>query len=170
MLDGSEMWIDRSGAYVSDTQTRFSIEHSVKPCSIGAISLICDKYPVVGAIPAVTTVYENGINHHITGSTIYITVPKTTLENFIPSLQANPVTVVYQLAQEKVYECTDLDLITYQTETNLMVKGGAIAPKTTLKVMSNITNVVRELQQKVSNLENYIQHVMIDALNNALNE
>lgn len=37
-------------------------------------------------------------------------------------------------------------------------------------VTIKINNVVRELQQKVSNLEGYIQHVMIDALNNALNE
>lgn len=170
VLDGSEDWIDRSTSYVSDTQTRFSIEHSVKPCSIGAISLICDKYPVIGAIPAVTSVYENGINHHTTGSTIYITVPKTTLQEFITTLEANPITVVYQLEKEKVYECTSIDLMTYENETNFMVNTGAITPKSTLKVMCNITNVVRELQQKVSNLENYIQHVMIDALNNALNE
>ena len=156
IFNGSENWIDRSTAYVSDTQTRFSIEHSVKPCSIGAISLICDKYPVVGAIPAVTSVYENGINHHITGSTIYITVPKTTLANFIHSLQANPVTVVYQLAEEKVYECTDLDLITYADETNLMVKGGAIVPKTTLNVHQNIANIATILQEKVNVLENEI--------------
>ena len=85
-------------------------------------------------------------------------------------LQANNVTVVYQLSQEKVYECTNIDLITYANETNYVVESGAIAPKSILKVMCNINNVVRELQQKVSNLENYIQHVMIDALNNALND
>ena len=92
------------------------------------------------------------------------------LENFKQWLQANPTTVVYQLAEEKVYECTNIDLITYANETNYVVNSGAITPKSTLKVMCNINNVVRELQQKVSNLENYIQHVMIDALNNALNE
>lgn len=85
-------------------------------------------------------------------------------------LQANNVTVVYQLAQEKVYECTNIDLLTYANETNYIVESGAITPKSSLKVMCNINNVVRELQQKVSNLEGYIQHVMIDALNNALNE
>ena len=84
-------------------------------------------------------------------------------------LQTNNVTVVYELAEE-VYECTSIDLMTYKNETNYIVTAGAITPKSTLKVMCNITNVVRELQQKVSNLENYIQHVKIDALNNALNE
>ena len=69
-------------------------------------------------------------------------------------LQANPVTVVYQLAQEEVYECTNLDLITYPKETNLIVNSGAIQPKITLKVLSNVSNVVKFLQEKVSILEN----------------
>ena len=69
-------------------------------------------------------------------------------------LQANPTTVVYQLAEEKVYECTNLDLITYANETNLLVKSGVIAPKTTLKIHQNITNIITILQNKVSVLEN----------------
>ena len=69
-------------------------------------------------------------------------------------LQTNPVTAVYQLAQEEVYECTNLDLITYQNETNLIVSSGAIQPKLTLKVLSNVSNVVKLLQEKVSVLEN----------------
>ena len=69
-------------------------------------------------------------------------------------LQANPVTVVYQLAKEEVYECTNLDLITYPNETNLIVNSGAIQPKITLKVLSNVSNVIKLLQEKVSVLEN----------------
>ena len=40
------------------------------------------------------------------------------VQGFKQWLQANNVTVVYQLAQEKVYECTNIDLITYANETN----------------------------------------------------
>ena len=76
------------------------------------------------------------------------------LAGFKAWLQANNVTVVYQLAQEEVYECTNLDLITYQNETNLIVNSGAIQPKITLKVLSNVSNVVKLLQEKVSILEN----------------
>ena len=43
-------------------------------------------------------------------------------------LGKNNLTVVYQLAQEEVYECTNLDLITYNGETNLIVNSGAIQP------------------------------------------
>lgn len=72
-------------------------------------------------------------------------------------LQANNVTVVYQLAQEKVYECTNIDLITYNGETNYVVESGAIVPKTTLKVHNNISNVVSLLQKKVSLLESNVK-------------
>ena len=66
-------------------------------------------------------------------------------------------TTVKPLAQEKVYECTNIDLITYANETNYIVECGAIVPKTTLKVHSNIANVISALQKKVSVLEsNYV--------------
>ena len=63
-------------------------------------------------------------------------------------------TTVKPLAEEKVYECTNIDLITYNGETNFIVNSGAIAPRTTLKVHNNISNVVNILQEKVSLLEN----------------
>lgn len=76
-------------------------------------------------------------------------------------LQANNLTVVYQLAEEKVYECTNIDLITYNGETNFIVNSGALSPKTTLKVHSNISNVVSLLQKKVSLLESNVTSYMI---------
>ncbi len=63
-------------------------------------------------------------------------------------------TTVKPLAQEKVYECTNIDLITYANETNFIVESGVLSPKTTLKVHNNISNVVNILQEKVSLLEN----------------
>ncbi|CEI72921.1 BppU family phage baseplate upper protein [Romboutsia hominis] len=69
-------------------------------------------------------------------------------------LQANNVTVVYQLAEEEIYECTNIGLITCDGETNYLIESGPICPKTTLKVHNNISNVVNLLQKKVSLLEN----------------
>ena len=63
-------------------------------------------------------------------------------------------TTVKKLSTEEVYECTNLDLITYPNETNLIVNSGVIQPKITLKVLSNVSNVVKLLQEKVSILEN----------------
>lgn len=68
---------------------------------------------------------------------------------------------VKKLAQEKVYECTNIDLITYANETNYVVESGAIAPRSTLKVHNNISNVVSLLQKKVSLLESNITSYMI---------
>ena len=79
------------------------------------------------------------------------------LDGFKAWLQANPTTVVYQLKQEEVYECTNIDLITYENETNYVVSCGAIAPKSTLKVHNNISNVVKILQEKVSVLESNVK-------------
>ena len=70
-------------------------------------------------------------------------------------------TTVKPLAQEKVYECTNIDLITYANETNFIVESGAITPKTTLKVHNNISNVVSLLQKKVSLLESNVTSYMI---------
>ena len=93
------------------------------------------------------------------GKSIFIFIDNTKLSTqnvvgFKQWLQANNVTVVYQLAKEEVYECTNLDLITYNGETNLIVSSGAIQPRITLKVLSNVSNIVKLLQEKVSILEN----------------
>ena len=70
-------------------------------------------------------------------------------------------TTVKPLAEEKVYECTNIDLITYANETNFIVESGVLSPKTTLKVHSNISNVVSLLQKKVSLLESNVTSYMI---------
>ena len=69
-------------------------------------------------------------------------------------------TTVKPLAQEKVYECTNIDLITYNGETNFIVESGVLSPRTTLKVHSNISNVVSLLQKKVSLLESNVTSYM----------
>ena len=66
-------------------------------------------------------------------------------------------TTVKPLSQEKVYECTNIDLITYANETNYIVECGAIVPRSTLKVHNNISNVVSLLQKKVSLLESNVK-------------
>lgn len=84
-----------------------------------------------------------------------------TVSDLTNKLSNSPHTVVYQLAQEKVYECTNIDLITYANETNYIVESGAIVPRTTLKVHNNISNVVSLLQKKVSLLESNVTSYMI---------
>ena len=168
MLNGSENWVLNS----SITPTFTTVYTRIPGLKAGNSPLVSDKFINLTVVPSYDTEF---IKVGGSANLMYININPNKLSTqdvagFKQWLQTNNVTVVYQLAEEEVYECTSIDLMTYKNETNYIVTAGAITPKSTLKVMCNITNVVRELQQKVSNLENYIQHVMIDALNNALNE
>ncbi|MGL5568867.1 MAG: hypothetical protein ACRDB9_06480, partial [Cetobacterium sp.] len=63
-------------------------------------------------------------------------------------------TTVKKLAQEKVCECTNIDLITYPGETNYAIKSGVLTPRTTLKVHNNISNVLKVVMENLSVLRN----------------
>lgn len=155
-FDGSEDW----GARNMDNENNtigFGLYPGLPNYDINSLPpIICDRFACLNA-NALWAFDEEGTTH--AGDYLHIRILKSKLstqdaEGFKQWLQANNVTVVYQLAQEKVYECTNIDLITYANETNYIVESGAIVPKTILKVHNNISNVVRTLQQKVSLLEN----------------
>ena len=170
VLNGSEDW--KVDGYATANPNTQIFSASINGRAVGITNVICDKFLIYDYCHANDIESMAGFSN---ANAIRIRISNSKLitqdvAGFKQWLQANNVTVVYQLVQEKVYECTNIDLITYANETNYVVNSGVIAPKTTLKVMSNISNTVRELQRKVSTLESYIQYVMIDALNNALNE
>lgn len=160
VLNGSENW----GITSTDTNTiRFYTNlNNASTTNNVLIPAIMDKFTESTAISQDV----EGFNLFGITNNTRIRISKTKLstqdiEGFKAWLQANNVTVVYQLAQEKVYECTNIDLITYANETNYIVECGAIVPKTTLKVHNNISNVVSLLQKKVSLLESNITKYMI---------
>ena len=151
VLDGSE---DEDWSNHTASDNYISFMPGVRVWDKNQI-VVCDKFkPVVwGAVGAT----DEFIWSFTQSCGICIAKSKLStqdVEGFKQWLQANNVTVVYQLAQEKVYECTNIDLITYANETNYVVESGAIVPRTTLKVHNNISNVVNILQEKVSLLEN----------------
>lgn len=173
VLNGSENW-RASGTNDTNLSRQFILANY--PLDIAenknhaTPQLISDTIPAtssdaIGSAMLVNEVF--GIATRVKGNKgVYIALPKTKLstqdlQGFKQWLQANNVTVVYQLAEEKVYECTNIDLITYANETNYVVESGAIVPKTTLKVHNNISNVVSLLQKKVSLLESDITSYMI---------
>ncbi len=170
VLNGSESWsINAIGTVFYNNVRLLNAKTPISNSLSAYIPFLCDRL-----VPTnIDTIYNNNIVNGIgisKDSNIGVSVDGRELATFKQWLQANNVTVVYQLAEEKVYECTNIDLITYANETNYIVESGVIVPKTTLKVMSNISNVVRELQIKVSTLESYIQYTILNALKNALNE
>lgn len=164
VLNGSEDW-----RFYSDPNSivnipfEYVVDDKYNNPSTKALNLINDKFKVMDA----DTVYGQDVEGIVDRlNLIRVKINRSKLstqdvEGFKQWLQTNNVTVVYQLAQEKVYECTNIDLITYADKTNYIVNSGAIAPRTTLKVHSNISNVVRLLQKKVSLLESDITSYMI---------
>lgn len=161
VFDGSEDegWWDTS-EYGSEGENTLEFRGNANNIlrNLEKSNLVCDKFNFVAGL---WTKDAEGICC-MENNTIDIRMSKSKLSTqdtagFKKWLQANNVTVVYQLAQEKVYECTNIDLITYANETNFIVESGALSPKTTLKVHSNISNVVSLLQKKVSLLESNIK-------------
>lgn len=150
VLNGSESWVFDSTA-IHTAVDRYLIPF---PKAQGLSRLFCDNFTILDT----TNINVEGV---LIGSdkSIYCNIAKSKLSTqdvagFKAWLKANPTTVVYQLAQEEVYECTNIDLMTYSGETNYIINSGAISPKSLLKVHNNISNVVKILQEKVSLLEN----------------
>ena len=157
VLNGSEDWEDYDeNSFVNRQFFKDAIGNTTDTDTNKAI---CNRF-VFGKV----LVDTNRWQYYNNGSVVWSMFAKKTgqtLEQFKSELQTNNVTVVYQLAQEKVYECTNIDLITYEGETNYIVESGAIVPRTTLKVHNNISNVVSLLQKKVSLLESNITRYTI---------
>lgn len=161
VLNGSENWGLNT---VGNDTSRFYLNFpSIKPTgnTLSTSNLVIDKLMEI-SYSVISTKDIEGISVHGTGNQINLRLSNTKLQTqdvqgLKQWLQANNVTVVYQLAQEKVYECTNIDLITYANETNYIVESGAIVPRTTLKVHNNISNVVSLLQKKVSLLESNVK-------------
>ena len=175
VLNGSEDWIIDNDA-TKETSLHFRLNgasYNLKPTNnnYSNAEFICDKFTLRNAdfVWSTNTQNPNGVYEGIainSSSFICVRVLKSKLSTqdvagFKQWLQTNNVTVVYQLAQEKVYECTNIDLITYANETNYIVESGVIVPRTTLKVHNNISNVVSLLQKKVSLLESNMTKYMV---------
>lgn len=166
VLNGSENWNnDKNSSTISPETYRQSIQFNAIDIPSASFNMKTSPNIISDLLPTVIfgDVYSyNHIGISISGTDsigthIIINNNFTDVTELKQWLQANNLTVVYELAQEKVYECTNIDLITYANETNYIVECGAISPKTTLKVHNNISNVVSLLQKKVSLLESNIK-------------
>ena len=99
---------------------------------------------------------DNKYYYHVRSEEVSYTEGDETKADHITDM----TTTVKKLSTEKVYECTNLDLIIYSGETNLLVKSGVLNPKVTLKVKKSIGNVVTMLQNKVAMLEELVNKLI----------
>lgn len=170
VLNGSENWNnDKNSSTMSPATYRQSIQFDAIDIPSASFDTKTSPNIISDLLPTVVFGDVYSYNHvgisisgtDSVGTHIIINNNFTDVTELKQWLQANNLTVVYQLAQEKVYECTNIDLITYNGETNFIVESGVLSPKTTLKVHNNISNVVSLLQKKVSLLESNITSYMI---------
>lgn len=160
VLNGSENWL----TYSQEDNGCYSASLTlINSANYMGFNVVCDKFNSLDAYGALYYGRGSGIyvgTRNTSDGNVIIglkneDLPSRDVAGFKTKLQTlAPITAVYKLAKEKVYECINIDLITYANETNYIIKSGAIAPKTILKVHSNISNVVKILQEKVSLLEN----------------
>lgn len=170
VLNGSENWNnDKNSSTMSPATYRQSIQFDAIDIPSASFDTKTSPNIISDLLPTVVFGDVYSYNHvgisisgtDSVGTHIIINNNFTDVTELKQWLQTNNLTVVYQLAEEKVYECTNIDLITYNGETNYLVNSGAIVPRTTLKVHSNISNVVSLLQKKVSLLESNVTSYMI---------
>lgn len=76
-----------------------------------------------------------------------------TVETWRNNLSSNPITVVYELAQEEVYECLPLTLDSYESETSIICDSGAISPKMEFELVDGLVDIVEVTGALVSELE-----------------
>ena len=167
VLNGSENWT--GATQTGNLNQKYIPRHDMIRLNDYAGRILCDKFEVLNSYYTAKEGISGytSVGSYIGENWIYINTPKST-EELKQWLKANPTTVVYQLAQEEVYECANLDLITYANETNYVVNTGAITPKSSLKVIQNAANIIKQLQEKVSVLEgNQVKfmQIILDIIN-----
>ena len=154
VLNGSE-----SGWNVNtqtDTTMRFEINMVSKNMAGNRNPIICDKFNLLFNYEL--NCVEEGVFTSINGSTLFLNISKSKLstqdvQGFKQWLQANNVTVVYQLAQEEVYELAPLHLDSYANETLILCNSGAISPKMEFSITSHINELVKSQGDRISLLE-----------------
>ena len=154
VLNGSENWVYNTGQDTDNT-FRYNLQTDIG-CTTVRGNIMCDKLSVNLNIFQLTDDKE-GICNYSNGQ-IFIRMLKSKLSSqdvtgFKQWLQTNNVTVVYQLAEEEVYELAPLHLDSYANETLILCNSGAISPKMEFSITSHINELIKSQGDRISLLE-----------------
>lgn len=137
-----------------------------KKSNASSIMVMCDKIPSVtfnGRANLGIYVTCNDILEHSgvwwTNNIFENTDTRLLLEEANNYVKTNPLTVIYPLAEEKVFEVNPLFLEAYEGETMVSVNSGVINAPMEFKIASYISNLVMLNQRRISNLEDTIYSV-----------
>ena len=167
VLNGSEDWSIQSGGTLTNSLLfQSSIVNAVIETN-GYVhpKLLCDKFKTKNH--ANTYVVDEEVIANVQNlSAIRIRILKSKLstqdvQGFKQWLQTNNVTVVYQLAQEEVYELAPLHLDSYANETLILCNSGAISPKMEFSITSHINELVKAYGERINLLEEKVYQYMV---------
>ena len=165
VLNGSE---DENWAMENNTNTiRFVLSNKLINPIIkqNNLDIVCDKFNAKYNF----NLDEEGIfinTRDNSANSVYIRLLKTKLSTqdvtgFKQWLQANNVTVVYQLAEEEVYELAPLHLDSYANETLILCNSGVISPKMEFSITSHINELIKSQGERINLLEEKVYKYMI---------
>ncbi|QEZ67987.1 hypothetical protein D4A35_03190 [Paraclostridium bifermentans] len=163
--------------YVSDVVANqvktiaFALSITDRKVDVNRDNIISDKFKTLGIN---FTRDEEGIFGYGGGSGFVIRINRDRLETqdiqgFKKWLQLNNVTIVYELSQEIVYEVNPLDLQSFENETMIAFGSGAIAPHASWKITSSLPNFVKELSNKIKQLQDQVYKTNVANFAVALN-
>ena len=164
VLNGSESFSLQSDFERQETTIGFSLAGISDGTSKEGLAIgLSDRFPV----KAQSSLHKNDEEGFTQGYKIlYFRINKSKLstqdvQGFKAWLQANNVTVVYQLAQEKVYELAPLHLDSYANETLILCNSGAISPKMEFSITSHINELVKAYGERINLLEEKVYKYMV---------
>ena len=89
-----------------------------------------------------------------------------TREGFKTWLQANPITVVYELATPQIIELPNFNLQTYKGDNTLLINSGVIQCDASFDVCEGIRSELDVIKDKVSSLDcDYVEDIELQFLN-----
>ena len=151
VLNGSESSWDTGTNQGVTTRFKLPISNIILKSDV-----ICDRFNKEQA-----GTDKEGIDGHVSDKVIQITIANSKLETqdlagFKKWLQANPVTVVYQLAQEEVYDIAPINLDAFANKTMVCCESGAISPHMSFAITSYIANLIQSNKERINKLEEKI--------------
>ena len=84
-------------------------------------------------------------------------------------LQANPITVVYELATPQITELSNFNPQTYEGDTTLLLNSGVIQCDASFTVNEGIRSELDEVKDKVSNLTESVKNSLGSEMSNEIN-
>ena len=170
VLNGSENWNnDTNSSTISPATYRQSIQFDAINIPNSAFNTQTSPNIISNSLP--TVIFGDVYSHNHIGISISGTDSIGTHiiinNNFMDVtelkqwLQANNVTVVYQLAQEEVYELAPLHLDSYANETLILCNSGAISPKMEFSITSHINELVKAYGERINLLEEKVYKYMV---------